>query len=51
MALVGDRLEVYTVAGDNNSLFDARFADAVAEMLKFCIRGALAHRREFAVQP
>lgn len=50
MAFAGDGLEVYTVAGDNNSLFDARYVDALAEKLKFCITGALAHRREFAVK-
>lgn len=34
MALAGDELEVHTVAGDNNSLFDVRFVDALAEKLK-----------------
>ena len=45
MALAGDELEVHTVAGDNNSLFDARFVDALAEKMKFWITGTLAHRR------
>jgi hypothetical protein len=41
----------FTLSPGIITLFDARFADALAEMLKFCITGTLAHRREFAVKP
>ncbi len=52
MALAGDGLEVHAVAGDiNNSMFDARFVDALAEKLKSCITKAHANGREFAVKP
>lgn len=46
MALAGDGIEVHAVAGDNNSLFDARFVDALAEKLKSCITKAHANRRQ-----
>jgi hypothetical protein len=48
MALAGDGIEVHAVAGDNNSLFDARFVDALAEKLKSCITRAHANGRKSA---
>jgi thioesterase domain-containing protein/acyl carrier protein len=44
MTLAGDGIEVHAVAGDNNSLFDARFVDALAEKLKSCITRAAKRR-------
>ena len=35
--LAGDGIEVHTVAGDNNSMFDARFVDALGEKLHTCL--------------
>ena len=46
MALAGDGLKVHAVAGDNNSMFDARFVDALAEKLKSCITKAHVHGRK-----
>jgi thioesterase domain-containing protein/acyl carrier protein len=51
MALAGEGIEVHSVPGDNNSMFDARFVDALAEKLKSCITRALANARESAVKP
>jgi thioesterase domain-containing protein/acyl carrier protein len=50
MALAGDGIEVHAVAGDNNSLFDARFVEALAEKLKSCITKAHANGRESAAE-
>ena len=50
MALAGDGIEVHAVAGDNNSLFDARFVDALAEKLKSCITRAHANGQESAAE-
>jgi thioesterase domain-containing protein/acyl carrier protein/NAD(P)-dependent dehydrogenase (short-subunit alcohol dehydrogenase family) len=36
-------IEIHQVAGDNNSMFDARFVDALTEKLKPCIARASAH--------
>jgi thioesterase domain-containing protein/acyl carrier protein len=51
MALAGDGLEIHGVAGDNNSMFDARFVDALAEKLKSCITRAHVHGWEAATKP
>lgn len=51
MALAGEGIEVHSVPGDNNSMFDARFVDALAEKLKSCITRAHANARESAVKP
>lgn len=45
-ALARDGIEVHTVAGDNNSMFDARFVDELAEKLKACITRAHPRAQE-----
>jgi thioesterase domain-containing protein len=50
LALAGDGIEVHALAGDNNSLFDARFIDGLAEKLKSCITRAHANERECAAK-
>jgi aspartate racemase len=39
-SLAAGGVELYTVAGDNNSMFDARFIDGLTQKLKSCIANA-----------
>ncbi len=49
--LAEDGIEVHDVAGDNNSMFYARFVDALAGKLKSCLDRTQAHPRESAPTP